>query len=244
MITPRQVFDAWRDNDLFGFDPPEEGETYRQYRARVGEEALASDRLFHFVLAELCNEDLSVEETDRRLLRAIEDMETVRAALNRSDDSDGKVETSQAVLGKGVREKTNMLYDVSVSRIQTATKDIRVEADTPRKRRRRLWSGLVMKTSGAAWWNTTSMSTERFPSMAGKRTTASSGRTKNHLPTSPPRRSVVRTWVTAPARCVPPPSRASATKPSTQAGFPPTSSARKDSARARLSALCGAVHRL
>ena len=38
MITPKQVFDCWRDNDLLGFDPPHEGETYPQYCERVGEE--------------------------------------------------------------------------------------------------------------------------------------------------------------------------------------------------------------
>jgi hypothetical protein len=81
MITPRQVFDAWRDNDLFGFDAPKEGETYRDYRARVGDEALAADRLFHFVLAELCSENLSAEEADLRLCRAVDDLQTVRAAI-------------------------------------------------------------------------------------------------------------------------------------------------------------------
>jgi hypothetical protein len=81
MTTPRQVFDAWRDNDLFGFDPPEEGATYQEYRARLGDEGLASDRLFHFVLADLCGEDLAEGEADRRLVRAIEDLEAVRMAL-------------------------------------------------------------------------------------------------------------------------------------------------------------------
>jgi len=81
MITPKRVFDAWRDNDLFGFDPPEQVETYRQYRDRVGEEALAADRLFHFALVELCSEDISAEEADRRLLRANADLQAVRAAI-------------------------------------------------------------------------------------------------------------------------------------------------------------------
>lgn len=80
MTTPRQVFDAWRDNDLFGFDPPKEDESYQEYHARVGDEALASDRLFHFALAELCGEELSRDEADRRLLRAVEDLEAVSGA--------------------------------------------------------------------------------------------------------------------------------------------------------------------
>ncbi len=81
MITPKQVFDAWRDNDLFGFDPPGEGETYQQYLDRVGDESFAGDRLFHFALAELCSENVSAEEADRRLLRAIEDLQAVSAAI-------------------------------------------------------------------------------------------------------------------------------------------------------------------
>jgi hypothetical protein len=81
MITPKQVFDAWRDNDLFGFEPPGEGETYRQYLDRVGDESLAGDRLFHFALAELCSEDISADEADWRLLRAIEDLQAVSAAI-------------------------------------------------------------------------------------------------------------------------------------------------------------------
>jgi hypothetical protein len=81
MIAPKQVFDAWRDNDLFGFDPPREGETYHEYLTRVGDEALAADRLFHFALAELCSEDISAEDADRRLLRAIEDLQAVGEAI-------------------------------------------------------------------------------------------------------------------------------------------------------------------
>jgi hypothetical protein len=82
MITPKQVFDAWPDNDLLPFDPPRKGETYVQYKERIGDEALSSDRLFRFVLAELCGEeDLPAEEADRRMERAIEDLETVRRKL-------------------------------------------------------------------------------------------------------------------------------------------------------------------
>jgi hypothetical protein len=81
MITPKQVFDAWRDGDLFGFDPPQEGETCRAYRERIGEEALAEDRLFHFALAELCGEDIGTEEAQRRLDRAIDDLEHVRQRI-------------------------------------------------------------------------------------------------------------------------------------------------------------------
>jgi hypothetical protein len=81
MITPKQVYDAWRDNDLLGFDPPHEGETYPQYLERVGEETLAGDRLFRFALAELCGEDVSVAEAGDRLVRAAIDLLTVRERL-------------------------------------------------------------------------------------------------------------------------------------------------------------------
>jgi hypothetical protein len=66
MITPKQVYDLWRDNDLMGFDPPMEGETYQAYYERIGDEALRSDRLFHFALAELCTEDIDLNEAERR----------------------------------------------------------------------------------------------------------------------------------------------------------------------------------
>jgi hypothetical protein len=81
MITPKQVFDAWPDNDLFGFDPPQEGETYRAYRGRISDEALSDDRLFHFVLAELCGEEIDVAEAQRRLHRAAADVLAVREAI-------------------------------------------------------------------------------------------------------------------------------------------------------------------
>ena len=74
MITPKQVYDVWRDNDLLGFDPPREDETYPQYRARIGDDALAGDRLFHFALAELCSEQLTSSELTRRIDRAVEDL--------------------------------------------------------------------------------------------------------------------------------------------------------------------------
>ena len=81
MISPKQAFDAWRDDDLLGFDPPKDGETYQQYRDRVGDEALAGDGLFHFVLAELCGEDISPAEAGDRLVRAAIDLLTVREKL-------------------------------------------------------------------------------------------------------------------------------------------------------------------
>ncbi len=81
MITPKQVFDVWQDNDLFGFDPPQERETYRAYRDRIGHAALAEDRLFHFVLAELCGEDIDTAEAQRRLDRAVADLEHVHRRI-------------------------------------------------------------------------------------------------------------------------------------------------------------------
>ena len=39
MIAPLQVWQAWNDNDLLGFDPPKEEETYAQYRDRIGDDA-------------------------------------------------------------------------------------------------------------------------------------------------------------------------------------------------------------
>jgi hypothetical protein len=81
MITPKQVYDAWPDNDLLGLDPPHEYETCRAYRTRVGDDTLAADRLFHFALAELCGEDIDVEEADRRLQRACDDLDDVRKRL-------------------------------------------------------------------------------------------------------------------------------------------------------------------
>ena len=81
MITPKQIFDTWRDNDLFGFELPNEGETYYEYRNRIGDESLASDRLFHFVLTELCTEELAPEEIDHRMNRAIGDLQLVQASL-------------------------------------------------------------------------------------------------------------------------------------------------------------------
>jgi len=81
MITPVQVFYSWQDNDLLGLDPPQQGESYRAYRARVDDDALAEDRLFHFTLAELCGEDIDAEEADRRLCRAVSDLEAVREGI-------------------------------------------------------------------------------------------------------------------------------------------------------------------
>ena len=81
MIAPLQVWQAWPDHDLFGFAPPEQEETYRQYRDRIGDQ-LSEDRLFHFVLAELCNEDLSLDEANHRLQRAVKDLRKVKAVLD------------------------------------------------------------------------------------------------------------------------------------------------------------------
>lgn len=81
MITPKQIYDAWRDNDLLSLDPPREAETYQQYRHRVGDEALAEDRLFHFVLAEVCGEDISAAEAGDRLVRAAIDLLTIMEKL-------------------------------------------------------------------------------------------------------------------------------------------------------------------
>ena len=73
-MTPKQVYDAWLDRDLLSVPPPAEGETFPQYRQRVGDDALDEDRLFHFALAELCSEDLDRAEVDHRLRRAIQDL--------------------------------------------------------------------------------------------------------------------------------------------------------------------------
>ena len=81
MIAPLQVWQAWNDNDLLGFDPPKEEETYAQYRDRIGD-CLSEDRLFHFALAELCTEDLSGEEVGKRLQRAVKDLQKVKAVLD------------------------------------------------------------------------------------------------------------------------------------------------------------------
>ena len=82
MITPLQVWQAWNDNDLLGFDPPKEEETYAQYRDRIGDDVLSGDRLFHFVLAELCNEELSMDEANHRLQRTVNDLRKVKAVLD------------------------------------------------------------------------------------------------------------------------------------------------------------------
>ena len=81
MITPKQVFDALPDNDLFSFDPPEEGESYRDYRNRIGDERLKEDSLFLFILIELCGEDIDGDEARSRLDRAIQDIRAVQDAV-------------------------------------------------------------------------------------------------------------------------------------------------------------------
>lgn len=84
MITPKQIFDLWRDNDLLPFESPMEGETYAKFRERVGDDNLGSDRMFHFALAELCTEDIDLEEAERRLTRAEGDLFMVRTLLYRA----------------------------------------------------------------------------------------------------------------------------------------------------------------
>jgi hypothetical protein len=74
------------DSDLLGLDPPEKGETYQAYKVRVGETALGCDRLFHFMLAELCSEELDDKEVEQRMDRAVEDINTVVYALVRPGD--------------------------------------------------------------------------------------------------------------------------------------------------------------
>ena len=81
MITPAFVFEHWPDNDLFSFDPPRPEETYQQYLGRVGVDGLKEDRLFHFVLAEICNEDIGVDEAVHRLGKASLDLDDIYNAL-------------------------------------------------------------------------------------------------------------------------------------------------------------------
>ena len=81
MITPKKIYDVYPDTDLFGFPEPYECETYREYRDRIGPESLSEDRLFHFLLAELCDEDIELDEVEHRIQRAIRDLGQVLDGL-------------------------------------------------------------------------------------------------------------------------------------------------------------------
>lgn len=86
MITPKQVFDLYPDNDLLSFEPPREGESYQDYKDRLGPEweQLSEDRLFQFILAEVCAEELEPGEVESRLARARDDIECVIEGLART----------------------------------------------------------------------------------------------------------------------------------------------------------------
>jgi hypothetical protein len=81
MITPRQIYDVYPDSELLSFAPPRKDETYRAYRDRLGAGALKEDRLFHFLLAELCSEAIDMDEAQRRLDRAKSDLEHVQRRI-------------------------------------------------------------------------------------------------------------------------------------------------------------------
>lgn len=89
MIQAKLVYDAYPDSDLLAIEPPLPDEGCASYVQRIGRDF--GDSLFYFILAELSEDHLDGIDGAERLSRALDDLDSVRAALMRNtvkpDDS-------------------------------------------------------------------------------------------------------------------------------------------------------------
>ena len=74
----RIIYQAYPDQDLLPIEPPQRGETIRAFAARAQD---AGDTLFLFLCREAGDDCNDAAEYVRRLDRAINDIEHVRAAF-------------------------------------------------------------------------------------------------------------------------------------------------------------------
>lgn len=79
-ITPLDVWRAYDGSDLLSVDPPEENETFKDYIARVGKEALldCGDTLFAFIMFECSDGAGECEEIMHAMNVAIRDLLSVK----------------------------------------------------------------------------------------------------------------------------------------------------------------------
>ena len=88
-VTPKEVYDSYPVSDLLAIDPPEVGESFKDYTNRQDKNALSQcgDTLFAFLISELSDAG-DREEAVHMIDTAIRDLSAVRDHLARRTDND------------------------------------------------------------------------------------------------------------------------------------------------------------